>query len=520
MTPPNNLDLQGNFQKYPLAELLVEIAQARLDGSLRFSHENQKANIYFKTGEIVFAVSNARSSRLFDILLRENKIDKKLLAQTPCFANDHEFAAVLVEKKLFSKEEIDAVFAHQIKNILRDAIGWKNGEWTFSPLVRIKDGINYRINPSKILVEYARNLPGETIFHRFQSLQEIFIAKSKPDQTQNLQPHEAFVLSRFTNSELKIEEIISLSGLPQAAALQAIYTLWLGDLLIRYGWNSAFTKQRIEAIRTAHIALKKESKSLPQAAPKTAEAPPVQKESKTEEEKTAPETEKISLEDYLARFEKAGNYYDVLAVETKASAAEIKQSYFALAKQFHPDLFYKEEIAGLHRRVQQAFTEIAQAYETLKNEDLRRTYDFKMRKELAQKEAMRNATAEEIDRRKQTDQATENFEQGFNLLVEENYAEALPFLARAVHLEPSVARFHAYYGKVLSFDEKQRFKAEAELQAAIRLDKENPTFRIMLAEFFIQQNLLRRAEGELNRLLAIFPDNHDARLLLDSLTKK
>jgi hypothetical protein len=39
----------------------------------------------------------------------------------------------------------------------------------------------------------------------------------------------------------------------------------------------------------------------------------------------------------------------------------------------------------------------------------------------------------------------------------------------------------------------------------------------MLAEFFVQHNLPKRAEGELNRLLAIFPDNKEARVLLDSL---
>jgi hypothetical protein len=41
----------------------------------------------------------------------------------------------------------------------------------------------------------------------------------------------------------------------------------------------------------------------------------------------------------------------------------------------------------------------------------------------------------------------------------------------------------------------------------------------MLAEFFIQFNLLKRAEGELNRLLAVYPSNREARELLDSLRK-
>jgi len=42
----------------------------------------------------------------------------------------------------------------------------------------------------------------------------------------------------------------------------------------------------------------------------------------------------------------------------------------------------------------------------------------------------------------------------------------------------------------------------------------------MLAEFFVSMNLPKRAEGELNRLLSIAPNNTDAKLLLDSLAQK
>ena len=51
----------------------------------------------------------------------------------------------------------------------------------------------------------------------------------------------------------------------------------------------------------------------------------------------------------------------------------------------------------------------------------------------------------------------------------------------------------------------------------VKIDPNNPKFRLMLAEFFIAMKLMKRAEGELNRLLAIFPSNREARELLASL---
>src|SRR6185369_9784912 len=113
-------------------------------------------------------------------------------------------------------------------------------------------------------------------------------------------------------------------------------------------------------------------------------------------------------------------------------------------------------------------------------------------------------------------EASEIFEHGFNLIMEEDYEQALPYIVRAMNMAPDIGRYHAYYGKLLAMDKNQRFKAEAALQTAIRLEADNPEHRIMLAEFFIQYNLLKRAEGELNRLLAISPNNKEAKALLDS----
>ena len=66
-------------------------------------------------------------------------------------------------------------------------------------------------------------------------------------------------------------------------------------------------------------------------------------------------------------------------------------------------------------------------------------------------------------------------------------------------LAPENPKYHAYYGKALSADDTQRHKAESEMQTAIKMDSTNPTFRLILAEFFIHMNMTKRAEGELNR---------------------
>jgi len=63
-------------------------------------------------------------------------------------------------------------------------------------------------------------------------------------------------------------------------------------------------------------------------------------------------------------------YYTILGVAATASAEEIKKNYRRLAKKYHPDLNAGDAAA------EDKFKKINEAYETLGDEDKRRSYDF------------------------------------------------------------------------------------------------------------------------------------------------
>jgi len=512
MTPQPELDIKGNFLTHPFAELLTESARARLTGSLRVTEREKKCIFYLKSGNLVFAVSNSRSSRLFDILIRRGRFTKEAIAKIPNFSNDFELSSHLQENELLSSRECDQYFIEQIKDLVVEALTWESSDWVFTPLARVRDGLAFPINTTSLLVDYGRCLSVEKMLSRFRSLDESFSRSNVQAIDVGLTPDEAFVLSRAEDGGLTAASLISVSAMTEASALQAIYTLWLGGLLERWDWQPAFAPEQISAMKNTRLELKKEAviPRLPFA--EKQELPVVDSPLAP----IAPQPEKpITAEEYLQRVENAETYYDVLGVEAHADAKALKRAYFSLARMFHPDRFHAEG-GEVFQRIQNAFTELAQANETLKNAETRELYDYRMRKELADREK-RRASGDSGQDAVKRHQATENFDRGFDLLMNDEWEDAAQFFAKAVHLDPQGAKYHAYYGKALSEDPQQRYKAEAEMQAAIKLDSENATFRLLLAEFFIQFNLKKRAEGELNRLLAIFPSNSEARDLLQSL---
>jgi curved DNA-binding protein CbpA len=511
MTQKNSLDLKGIIRAYPVAEVLLEICQAGLSGSLRASCGEQKAIVYFNDGMTVYAVSNERRFRLSEALVDQKAVDRAFLEKNHAVTNDLQLADIAAQQGLLSKEELTKLVSTQCKAIILAMLSWADGEWTYSPHNRARPGISYELPISKILIDYARCIEPRNACARLQNSNQWFELRTKVLNDDRLRPEEAFLLSRLDSQTMTLDQIAALSGLTKEHAYHTVYILWLGGFLSRHGWPAAFTDERIKYLRSADLKPKKvrQAPAEPVARPTAINLPPPSVEPAVEEDV------EFDLESCLERIEAANDYYSVLGIHPSAKVVEIRRAYFKLAKMLHPDRHHGESPEHL-RRVEKAFTELAQAHETLKSPDSRQGYDIKLR----QAERDKASRTEDGPGGAQLDQASADFERGLALQLEGEFEAALPYLARAAHYSPNNARYRAQYGKTLSMDETQRHKAEKELVTAVKLEPRNPAFRLLLAEFFVRNRLFKRAQGELERLLELAPENKEARSMLDSLQGK
>ncbi len=516
MTAQKDLEITGSLSAYPFAELIIEILHSELEGSLRLTSGDRKVMVYFRDGKIVYVVSNAKALRLFNVLLRSNLIDTKTIARHPNFANDVEFAANLVAAGTVDQRTIDEAFNSQMNDIVVEVLTWPDGEWKFDPLIRVKAELKFPIDCRAVLIDYARCASAERIYTRFKSVTETFAPVGELPADLDLQAHEAFVFDRFGTEAYTIEQIRRQCNLPEGGILQALYVLWLGGLLIRRDWNAAFTPAKVRAMQD--LKLEKVRGAVGVNTPEAEKPIEAGEDVSAEPEKAKLPEISITLDQYLKQIESAETHYDALGIATSADSAVIKHTYFSLAKMFHPDRFHRESDEKL-KRIQSAFTVLAHANETLKTVESREAYNAKMYKEIEAREKRRAAGQPDLDPKdKKGEEGLNNFEEGLNMIAEEEYEAAAAYLARAVHYSPQNALYQAYFGMALNnADDKHRHKAEAAFQAAIKLEPKNPKIRMMFVDFLIDQRMAKRAEGELKRFLDIVPGNKEAMSALAKL---
>lgn len=118
------------------------------------------------------------------------------------------------------------------------------------------------------------------------------------------------------------------------------------------------------------------------------------------------------------------------------------------------------------------------------------------------------------------DRAQAAFLRGMAALKQNESDTATSCLAEAAHLAPRVARYRAHYGQALSAQRQTRRVAEAEFQAALAIEPDNSSYRIMLAELYLSLGMRRRAQAELERALMAEPKNKEARAMLTSVQRE
>jgi curved DNA-binding protein CbpA len=538
--------MHGQLSDRPLAEIICELTGSRLSGALRLARERARAVVYFEGGTIVAALANLRAARLVEFVRRAGSVEKGLLDEIEGKRlPDEGVAAELLNAGALTYGELRDLLTAQTSGVLRELLRWEAGEWEFDSRVRLAGAQRAQPDTQRLMIEHARQAPEGQIAQALGDDETLVPvdAASNPETLARLglRPQEAFILSRVTGPTT-LGELLLIGGLPEAETRRAAYVLVLCGLLERPSASRLFTAEALKQARPRTAEPQSATADTPQPAPPPTAAapPPVEQPADSpapplkEERPAADAFEEVrAAMEELLELNRKTTHYEVLGVARTAGAADIKRAYHSLAKRLHPDRFRRDADGEMIQRLDASFARITQAYEVLKDTKLRAAYDLKLparadagfAPKVAQTDegirAERNRTTAETaapaEGAATPSRAEERFQQGLAALQRGEEGRARQLLGEAALLAPREARYRAYYGRALARDRAARRQAEAELQAALALDEQNPSYRVMLAELYLEIGLRRRAESELRRALTLNPNHAAARRLLERL---
>jgi curved DNA-binding protein CbpA len=216
---------------------------------------------------------------------------------------------------------------------------------------------------------------------------------------------------------------------------------------------------------------------------------------------------KIVFEEELQRYAVIlgkSTYYGLLGISGDCDTAGIKQSFYALARKFHPDRhMQKPQCAGALQQLMGAITE---AYSVLSHDEKRASYDRK----LAQSH-MQTEEEENIDH---------CFRLATNCQRGGNVTGAIFWFRRCVNLAPEMAKYRVSLASSLAALKHFRREAVEQFQKAIELDQWNPMAYLHLGELYETMQLPWRAGPLYSKVLEMEPGHDVARQRLTVIENK
>ena len=198
------------------------------------------------------------------------------------------------------------------------------------------------------------------------------------------------------------------------------------------------------------------------------------------------------------------NHYDVLGVQREASAGTVRDAYYKLAKQFHPDRCNQLGIRDVAPQSDEIFRRISEAHTVLSDPDEAKKYVEQLEGKTSKQEALGALEAEFVFqkgvfffRKKDYKKAREHFKEAYRLNSKEG--EHLAWMAWTDYNDPQTKN---------SVEVRQRVVEQ--LEESLEISPRNSQIFYFLGEYFAAQAKDKEAIKYFNECLEVKPDHIEA----------
>jgi hypothetical protein len=225
--------LTGNLSTVSLSDLLQLISVSGKTGMLIISRENQKREIYFKKGDIVYATSSGSEDELFgNLLLTQRRILKADLEKALSLQKltNKRLGDILYEMRLLTRDEVIECLQVQIEEIIYSLFGWSAGEFVFyDGKLPNSEQITTQLGTMNVIMEGSRRIDEWTQIKETYPSDNIelrVIRNPKIKTTEVKISVDELQLLPLISGDRTIAELLSVSPLSEFHTYKALYNLF------------------------------------------------------------------------------------------------------------------------------------------------------------------------------------------------------------------------------------------------------------------------------------------------------
>ncbi len=249
--------LTGNLSTVPLSDLLQLINGAGKTGMLLISRDNQKREIYFMKGSIIYASSSGKESELLgNLLLARKRISPRELERVLSLQKltGKRLGTILMEIGILTKEELIKLLHWQIEEIVYNTFGWNSGEFTFyEGKLPPAEQITVKLNTLNVIMEGTKRIDEWIQIQQVLPADDVKLKLVKNPQIKSDKltlTIQELQLLHLIDGERTVPELLQMSPLSEFQTRKALYNLIRSGLVEEGG-----KKTKIQKIDDAKLLL-------------------------------------------------------------------------------------------------------------------------------------------------------------------------------------------------------------------------------------------------------------------------
>jgi tetratricopeptide (TPR) repeat protein len=542
--------LTGELAEGTVSQLLRQIYVGRRNGLLHLVKGQERQSLRFRRGHIVNATTNVVEERLGEMLVRRGMLSPADLARATeiVLREGKRLGLVLSELGLIDTNGLEDAIALHVHEMLAKVFAWDEGSYSFEEEDDAPGAeLTLKLTTGELILEAVQAVKDpDVVRYSLGDRDRVLRLSTDPllrFQKLTLAPADGYVLSRV-DGVTTAHEIVRMIPLPAEVVERSLLAL-LSTGVIEYAEGARRPRQeglaRPPAGATAATAAAAPAPAAPTPAarpraaappapapPAPAPPPPAPASASVAATGAAPppgeaaapgeaDARRSEIKDAFEGL-KTRNHYEVLGLPRAASETDVKDSYFRLAKRFHPDAHHGESLGDLRDELEAVFIRLGEAYEVLRDARRRADYEQRLGRPRAPGEPAGPGPVAPADSPPGRDlegearAAEEALRRAAKLYEAEKYWDAIQLLEPAIEALPPKLKTRArvLLARCNLKNPKWVRRAEDALLATTREDPKAVDAWALLGQVYADKGLASRAQSMFRKVLELKPDHEEA----------